>query len=933
MAKEGAPREERRPQFHLAAERGQSLRPLDFYREQGRWHLWYEVSSEAGKIAGQAVGGDRSEGGKSIGHGLGGERGKRGKSVGHAVVGDLSEGDKPIDRVDVGDRNECGKFVGHVVSGDLLHWQEADQGDGPPRLRTSEAERGGKPAPDCWQILVDGRADQEKWLLVHEDDTYSVGTYEGDRFVVEGEPVSIWHGSPAGAAVHQADGGRCVRIGFGQETSGSDEPFGRQLRPPAELKLRSTERGIKLGAEPVEELQNLRVWHRCWTDIEIDDRRGFEESLRFRIAPGEWPDIRIVPGEGKPDDIWSDSLDALLELDLEGDSRLDIRLYGISITLDRGQGTIACGGFAAPLPIGDGANQVTLRLLLDTTSLEIFICGGEAVLAVPAEPDYEQRQIRLSCEQGSATASIDIFGLRGVWPDPESRLLIEQAKAARDDEAIYRSDSYTVYRHRIEDSVYGEPHAYVPDRDTIVSPTRVVEDFSWRPSGWNDMTRVIDRGNVWRPQEGIAGLPDLRTGHATIDAAYCLASDVFYRCGSPLFARPGEEGMWTAGLFQGPGEGFGVWVRDTAHVAIRTGNLLDPEGARRSLLYTTQGGFDNGVDGTAMPIVGIWDYYLATGDLSLMQETWDNLKLRIARLEASFDPEQGLIPADQSTSNDAFPEPECGGFSLATEIYFMEAFRAMSRMAAYMGEPDGVRQEWADRGELLLRNIRSRYWKEEAGYFASGPTGSESHSRGYWESAGQEAAMWPRFGVATREQRRSMLERLPEVAMNEFGVNVFPYRPESNHFCNSAWVVWTSGMAAAAGREGRLDLLMAFIAQQTRNGVMNKTFYEAIDYRTGRAWRWPGQLWHAAGFLSYFYLGVLGMEYDERGLAFAPAVPEALRDLRVERLRYRKAVFDIVVHGWGTAFAMTCDGVAASRIPADTEGYHLIELRADASGS
>src|SRR5690606_8101964 len=157
-----------------------------------------------------------------------------------------------------------------------------------------------------------------------------------------------------GAAVHQADGGRCVRIGFGQETSGSDEPFGRQLRTPAELKLRSTERGIKLGAEPVEELQNLRVWHRCWTDIEIDDRRGFEESLRFRIAPGEWPDIRIVPGEGKPDDIWSDSLDALLELDLEGDSRLDIRLYGISITLDRGQGTIACGGFAAPLPIGDG---------------------------------------------------------------------------------------------------------------------------------------------------------------------------------------------------------------------------------------------------------------------------------------------------------------------------------------------------------------------------------------------------------------------------------------------------------------------------------------------------------------------------------------------------------------------------------------------------
>jgi hypothetical protein len=164
--------------------------------------------------------------------------------------------------------------------------------------------------------------------------------------------------------------------------------------------------------------------------------------------------------------------------------------------------------------------------------------------------------------------------------------------------------------------------------------------------------------------------------------------------------------------------------------------------------------------------------------------------------------------------------------------------------------------------------------------------------------------------------------------MNEFGVNVFPYRPETNHFCNSAWVVWTSGMAAAAGREGRLDLLMTFIAQQTRNGVMNKTFYEAIDYRTGKAWRWPGQLWHAAGFISYFYLGVLGLEYGEQGVTFAPAVPETLRDLRVERLRYRQAEFDIVIHGWGTEFEMTCDGNSASRIPADMEGKHVIEFRA-----
>ncbi|WP_147306892.1 glycosyl hydrolase family 65 protein [Paenibacillus taihuensis] len=188
-------------------------------------------------------------------------------------------------------------------------------------------------------------------------------------------------------------------------------------------------------------------------------------------------------------------------------------------------------------------------------------------------------------------------------------------------------------------------------------------------------------------------------------------------------------------------------------------------------------------------------------------------------------------------------------------------------------------------------------------------------------------AMWPRYGIGTAEQRRRILDRLPEVAMNEFGVNVFPYREETNHFCNAAWVVWTSGMAAAAGREGRLDLLMSLVAQQVRNSVMTKTFYEVIDYRTGKAWRWPGQLWHVAGFISYFLFGVLGIEYDERGMSFAPAVPKTLRDLRLDNLRYREAVLDIAVHGFGTKFRMTCDGEQVDGlIPASLTGKHLIEF-------
>ncbi|AZN42964.1 alpha-L-rhamnosidase-related protein [Paenibacillus albus] len=807
-----------------------------------------------------------------------------------------------------------GSGAGAAVSRDLVHWHES---------RAGAKERSASPC--LVELPIENDPNQSKWLKLHEEDhTYELGEWDGESFTADSEPTSLWHGIDSGRLA--CGKGRTILAGLAR---GSD---GRVQLILTELSLRKTSQGsVRLHAAPVVELLNLRVWQREWAVADLDERCPFNESLQFRIAPGEWPDIRILPAEGgEPDVIMSELLDVQLSIRAEAQScLLEMELYGIQIVVEMNElaTSVAWKGATTSLPKREGS--LKLRMLLDQASMHIFAGDGEAVLSIPAPvtPGYEgQRRLKLHCQRGTIDlVELVVYGLRGTAPSPSEQLLIEAAHPVKD-RAIYQSESYSIYSHRVEDAVYGEPPAYVPDRNTILSPTRAVEEFVWRKNWANDMTRVIDRGSVWHPQAEIAKLPDLRTEHATIDAAYRLALDVFYRCGSPEFARPGEEGMWTAGQFQGPGEGFGVWVRDTTHIAIRSGNLLDPAGARASLLFTTKDGFDNGVDGTAMPIVGIWDYYLTTGDLTLVQETWPNLKNRIAKLDESFDSERGLVPADQSTSNDAFPEPEAGGFCLATETYFMEAFRAMSRMGALMGEAVEQVRSWAERGELLLQSIQRQYWNDEAGYFTSGPIGSESHREGYWESAGQEMAMWPRYGIATPEQRQRILDRLPEVAMNEFGVNVFPYREETNHFAGAAWVVWTSGMAAAAGREGRTDLLMTLIAQQVRNSVMTKTFYEVIDYQTGKAWRWPGQLWHAAGFISYFYFGVLGMEYNERGMTITPAVPETLRDLRLDNLRYREAVLDIAVHGFGTKFRMTSDGEPFDVIPASLKGKHLIEL-------
>lgn len=860
--------EKHRPHIHFTPQRGRLGAPLDLQYIEGEWKLFYE----------------------------------------HNPIGN----------------KELNKYTGCAVSKDLIHWREAKEVYELKNFQdiTSKSK---KKSPYFLELPVDDKLNEKKWVCITDKGNYTIGHFTGGRFIAESPEDTLWVGSYSSLISSAEDSASlCIQVGLEQGTNNPEMPFNQQLMIPKELMLKTTPDGIKLFASPVRELQNLRIWKRSWSDFELKNGLIFSSKLDFKIAPGDyWPDIRILPAEGTLNDITSDMLEAIIALETAEVDLLEIRLFGVSIFLNISEKTLGCMDITAPLPC-DKSN-VKLQLLLDRSSLEIMACDGRVVLAAAVSPDYNKRDIELFCHKGTVViTSAEVFGLRRIWNTEEENKLIEEG--AKENAVVYQSESYTIYNKRIEDAVYGEPAAFVPDRNTIVSPVRLAEEFEWRKSKAGDMNRVIDRGNVWHPNYMISKFPDIFTGYNTFDAAYRLALDIFYRCASDEFARPGEKGLWSAGQFQGPGEGFGVWVRDTTHVAIRIGNLLDPAGARRSLLYTTMAGFDNGVDGIGLPIVGIWDYFLATGDLTLVKETWLNLKGRIARLEERFDSRRGLIAAEQSTSNDAFPEPECGGYSLATEIYFMEAFRAMAKMGKYMEEDQSRINQWEEMGDLLLNNIRKQYWKESAGFFTSGPVGSESFSNDFWESSGQEMAVWPRYGIANKEQRAKILDKLPEVAMNEFGVNVFPYREEVNHFCNAAWVVWTAGMAAAAGRERNLDLLMRLIAQQVRNCVMNKTFYEVIDYKTGRAWRWPGQLWQAAGFISYFYFGVLGLEYGECGLTLTPAVPKLFSNLRIESFRYRKATLDFIVHGWGTQGTVKLDGTAIDCIPADIEGKHTVEV-------
>jgi hypothetical protein len=211
-----------------------------------------------------------------------------------------------------------------------------------------------------------------------------------------------------------------------------------------------------------------------------------------------------------------------------------------------------------------------------------------------------------------------------------------------------------------------------------------------------------------------------------LSAAYNLAIDILHKNSSEEFNLPGQAGLMNAAFFQGKGEGFGVWVRDTSHAAFRTQNFMAPQEIRPSLLYIMERGFNNGVDSGAMPPIGVWDHYVATGDAALLFEALPGLFSYMEEADSRFEESSGLVPADMCPAQDAFPEPENAGYCLGTEIFFAHTFLSMANICRVTGTAPEKRELWEARGKSMLEKIRKLYWKEDVGYFTSGPVGSEA---------------------------------------------------------------------------------------------------------------------------------------------------------------------------------------------------------------
>jgi fructan beta-fructosidase len=309
--------------------------------------------------------------------------------------------------------------VRFFASPDLKRW-EALSDFGP-----AGATGGVWECPDLFPLPIDGNAADQRWVLDVDlnpggqaggsGGQYFVGTFDGTRFVNDNPPdTTLWvdYGKDFYATISFAGippfDGRRIWMGWMSNWLYANEeptsPWRGVQSVPRVLALRRGRDGLRLVQAPVAELRRLRVSAKPAViidagplppsaDVELEVHRATadEAGVRLTSAAGEVVTIGVA---GDPPEVFVD--------------RRRSRAAPFHDAYP--------GRHAGPVQWRD--NRVTLRILFDRTTLEVFANDGETVISERVYPTSPFERVEVVAGNGGIVGGVGVWELRSVWDRP-----------------------------------------------------------------------------------------------------------------------------------------------------------------------------------------------------------------------------------------------------------------------------------------------------------------------------------------------------------------------------------------------------------------------------------------------------------------------------------------------------------------------------------
>jgi len=258
--------------------------------------------------------------------------------------------------------------------------------------------------PELVKLAVDGDKKNSKWVHYAAHGQYYIGDFDGMNFTKETEEIRYNYGNMFYASqifndIPEEDG-RSIQMAWAcVDLPGM--PFNQMMTFPVSLDLRSTDEGLRMFAYPVEEINKIHGKKLTWNDIPLK------------------------PGDNPLEDVQGNLFDIDARIQVRDANEVGLVINGFPVVysvddqcLVGGDGKksdeFSSGETRAKLAPEDGV--ITLRILVDRPSVEIFANGGRIYMPMQAVRDLKDKSLSIYSRGGNAhIEQLTVYEMKSIW--------------------------------------------------------------------------------------------------------------------------------------------------------------------------------------------------------------------------------------------------------------------------------------------------------------------------------------------------------------------------------------------------------------------------------------------------------------------------------------------------------------------------------------
>ena len=233
-----------------------------------------------------------------------------------------------------------------------------------------------------------------RWVFWGGGGMYTIGTFDGRKYVPETEPLKAELGANGYAAQTWSDipaaDGRRIQLSWMSGGRYPSMPFNQQMSFPVELSLRSFADGVRLCREPVREIGLLNDEPHWWRVQTVSPGRT--------LVPPTAHDLFHITGI----------------VETGGAKSFGLILRGIDLRYHVAEQKFTYLGRDVPAKLTDG--RLEFQVLLDRTSMELFADRGRTSASFCFLPEAWDHPVELYAEGASVTyRSLCVRELSSAW--------------------------------------------------------------------------------------------------------------------------------------------------------------------------------------------------------------------------------------------------------------------------------------------------------------------------------------------------------------------------------------------------------------------------------------------------------------------------------------------------------------------------------------